>query len=152
MRPVGSAEELERRRTRAVELLEEGVSRKLLARILGVSPASLSRWRRLAGAGALEAKPNVGPKQQLTDEDCEELEELLLEGATAHGWHNNLWTAARVGEVIFRHFGVKYHPAHVSRVLRNRLAWTSQKPACQRRDPDDTAIETWASCEPTADR
>jgi transposase len=144
MRPVGSAEELERRRTRAVELLEEGVSRQLLGRILGVSPTSLSRWRRLADAGALEAKPSVGRKQQLTDEDCEELEGLLLEGATAHGWHNNLWTAARVGEVIFRHFGVKYHPAHVSVILRNRLDWTSQKPACQRRDPDDTAIETWA--------
>jgi len=145
MRPIGSAEELERRRTRAVELLEEGVSGKLLARVLGVSPSSLSRWRRLADAGALEAKPNLGPKQQLTDEDCEELKELLLEGATAHGWHNNLWTAARVGEVIYRHFGVKYHPAHVSRVLRNRLDWTSQKPACQRRDPDDAAIGTWAS-------
>jgi transposase len=144
MRPVGSAEELERRRTRAVELLEEGVSRKLLARILGVSPSSLSRWRRLAGAGELEAKPNHGPRRRLTDEECEELEELLLEGATAHGWHNNLWTAARVGEVISRHFGVKYHPAHVSRILRDRLDWTSQKPACQRRDPDDTAIETWA--------
>src|SRR5262245_51800354 len=110
MRPVGSAAELERRRTRAVELLEEGVSRKLLARILDVAPSSLSRWRRLADAGALAAKPILGPKRRLTDEDCAKLEELLLEGATAHGWHNNLWTAARVGEVIFRHFAVRYHP------------------------------------------
>jgi transposase-like protein len=69
MRPYGIAEELERRRFRAVALLEEGVSRKLLARILGVSPNTLSRWRKLATADLLCAKPNHGRPPRLTDND-----------------------------------------------------------------------------------
>ena len=60
MRPVGRAAELERRRFRAVELISEGVSRKLIARVLGVSPVSLCRWCKLAASGDLGAKPVPG--------------------------------------------------------------------------------------------
>jgi transposase len=143
MRSPGSSEDLERRRFRAVELMDEGVPRKLLARILDVSPASLSRWRRLADSGMLAAKPNPGAPRKLSDDDCRELEQLLLEGATAHGWLNNLWTAARVSRLIYDHFGVKYHPGHVSRILRDRLNWTCQRPVNHHEDRDDKAIERW---------
>ena len=34
---------------------------------------------------------------------------------------------AREGQVIADQFGVRYHPAHVSRLLRH-LGWTPQKP------------------------
>ena len=44
MRPKGNAEELERRRRRAVQLMREGESPTLIARILGVSRQSLYRW------------------------------------------------------------------------------------------------------------
>jgi transposase len=118
MRPRGSTEELERRRSRAVALMEEGVPRKWLARVLGVSRGSLSRWRRLADSGELKAKPQPGAQSKLSVDDYKELERLLLMGATSHGWNNNLWTASRVSRLIFVHFGVKYHPAHVSRLLR----------------------------------
>jgi transposase len=143
MRPHGNAEELERRRTRAVELMEEGIPRKLLARVLGVSPASLSRWRKLAELGALAAKPHPGAPHRLSDEDRRELERLLLKGATWHGWPNNLWTAARVARVIRDEFGVTYHPAHVSRILRCRLNWTCQRPVNHHDDRDDRGIARW---------
>src|SRR5215472_14249120 len=48
MRPKGILEELERRRRRAVELVERGESPTQVARILGVQPSSVHRWRRLA--------------------------------------------------------------------------------------------------------
>jgi transposase len=143
MRSRGSAEELEHRRIRAVELLEEGVSRLLLARILGVRPSSLSRWRKLAASGTLGAKPHLGPSRKLSDDDFLELERLLTEGATAYGWINNLWTATRVGRLIYDNFGVKYHPAHISRILRHRLNWTCQRPVNHHEDRDDKAIERW---------
>lgn len=120
MRPRGYAQELERRRFRAVELMDQGEPRKLIARILGVSPAALSRWRKLADAGALKAKPQPGAPRRLSDQDLQRLEGLLLQGATAHGWLNDLWTGSRVSQVIERHFGIKYHPAHVSRMLLTR--------------------------------
>jgi transposase len=97
----------------------------------------------LAELGALAAKPHRGAPRRLSDEDCQELERLLLKGATWHGWPNNLWTAARVGRVIYDHFGVMYHPAHVSRILRCRLNWTCQRPVNHHDDRDDRAIARW---------
>ena len=79
MRPTGRAEELERRRYRAVELMGGGVPRKLIARVFGVSPSSLARWCKLAEAGALGAKPVPGRPPRLTDEDYRELEHGLVE-------------------------------------------------------------------------
>src|SRR5215471_10988391 len=145
MRPKGSADLLQWRRTRAVELMDQGECPALIARILGVTTNSLYRWSRMAQAGALESKPHLGPPRRLTDRDYEDLEKLLLEGATAHGWINNLWTAARVGEVIKKHFGVAYHPAYVSRILRERLNWTCQRPDSQHRDRDDDEIKWWVT-------
>lgn len=145
MRPKGRAALLQWRRTRAVELLEQGECPALVARILGVVPNSLYRRRRMAQAGALESKPHPGPQKRLTDHDYEELEKLLLEGAAAHGWINTFWTAARVGEVIRKHFGVAYHPSHVSRILREHLSWTWQRPDSQHRDRDDDEIKWWVT-------
>src|SRR5262249_51656930 len=105
---------------------------------------SVHRWRRMARQDSgLDAKPHPGRKPLLSQEQLVEVRRLLLQGPKEHGWPNNLWTAARVAEVITRHFGVEYHPSHVSRILTEPLNWTCHKPLCQRRDPDDTAIETW---------
>lgn len=143
MGPRGYAEELERRRSRAVELMDQGEPRKLIARILGVSPTALSRWRKLADAGALKAKPQPGAPRRLSDQDFQRLEGLLLQGATAHGWLNDLWTGSRVSQVIERHFGVKYHPGHVCRMLKRYLDWSSQRPQPQSIGRDDDEIERW---------
>jgi transposase len=145
MRPHGNADELERRRRRAVALLKEGMPRNLLAKVLGVYPSSLSRWRKLEETGTIGAKPHPGTSTKLSDNDCEELKQLLLRGATSYGWPNNLWTAARVGRLIYNHFGVMYHPAHISRILRVRLNWTCQKPVNCPEDRDDKVIEIWRS-------
>src|SRR5215210_7074282 len=101
MRTKGTAAELERRRRRAVELLEQGERPALVARILGVRRTSLHRWRRMARkANGLSAKPAPGAKRRLTDTQLGELEQLLSKGAPAHGFPNELWTAARVALLI----------------------------------------------------
>src|ERR1700730_1595339 len=121
MRPKGTAAELERRRRRAVDLLEQGEKPAVVARILGVRPTSLHRWRRMARQGqGLTAKPPSGAKRRLTDSQLRELEQILLKGATAHGYPNELWTSARAAQIIQRHFGVKYHKDYVRRLLRRR--------------------------------
>jgi transposase len=91
----------------------------------------------------LAAKPTEGPKPRLSDVQLAELEELLLKGATAHGWVNDLWTAARVTVLIQRHFGVQFHPEHVRRILNHRLNWSSQRPQRQHPDGNDAAIALW---------
>ena len=83
----------------------------MVARILGVRPSSLHRWRRMARqAGGLAARPAPGRSRRLTDLQLAQLERLLRQGATAHGFPNQLWTSARVAQLIRRHFGVAYHP------------------------------------------
>src|SRR5262249_16130273 len=117
MRPEGTAAELERRRRRAVALVEGGESPGLLARILGVPRPALRRWRPLARRpDGLAAKPNRGPRPRLSDQQLAVLEALLDQGAVAHGWPNHLWTSRRVAVMVERHFGVRYHPDHVRKI------------------------------------
>ena len=130
MRPIGTAEELGRRRRRAVELAKQGEHPATVARFLGCGRSSVYTWVKLDrdNAEKLAAKPHTGPKPRLTDEQAKGSEGLLLEGAKAHGWHNDLWSAHRVAEVIRRRFGVGYHTEHVRKIIRRRLRWSSQKP------------------------
>jgi transposase len=148
MRPKGTASELERRRRRAVTLLEQGEAPAVIARILGVARPTLYRWRRMARQDhGLTAKPSPGAKRRLTDPQLTELEGLLDKGAPAHGFPNELWTSARVAQVILRHFGVKYHPDYVRRLLRYRLDWTCHKPQPKARERNDKEVERWKADE-----
>lgn len=148
MRSKGTAAELERRRRRAVQLVEQGEAPTLVARILGITPSSLHRWRRMARHGnGLAAKPACGAKRRLTDPQLRQLENLLDQGAAAHGFPNELWTAARVAQVIRRHFGVQYHPDYVRRLLRRRLDWTCHKPQRRDRERNDKEVERWKADE-----
>src|SRR6516164_7954560 len=127
-RPLGTAAELQRRRERAVQAVDEGQPRKAVASVLGVHVKTVSRWVRDARhPGGLAAKPQLGPTPGLTDADLRRWEGLLAQGAKAHGWHNQLWTAARVARLVERHFDISYHPEHVRKVLKRRLVWTPQK-------------------------
>jgi transposase len=131
-----------------VRLLEQGEPPAVVARILGVTSPSLHRWRRMARQGhGLDAKPVPGARRRLTDPQLKELEGLLDKGAPAHGFPNELWTAARVALLIRSHFGVEYHPDYVLRLLRRRLGWTCHKPQRRARQRNDKEVERWKADE-----
>ena len=144
MRPVGSPEELERRRRRAIALWEQGERPSVIIRILGVSSTSFYRWRgaALQGEDGLAAKQRVRPMRLTADELLTLIAELK-KGATAHGWRNELWTGERVGALIERLFHVTYSPDHVRKLLRQKLHWTSQKPERRGRERDEEEIKRW---------
>ena len=136
---------MEARRRRGVALLEEGLGVREAARQIGCSPASVSRWQAEVQAGgpdALRAKPAPGRPPRLTARQRGKLLKLLLKGATAHGFSTELWTLPRVAEVIARTFGVRYHPAHVWKILRGE-GWSCQKPERRARERDEAAIQHW---------
>jgi transposase len=143
MRPIGTPEELQRRRLRAVELVEQGESPEDVARFLGCGRSSVYTWVKLAkrSLGALAARPHPGPSPRLSDGQLAELEPLLLQGAKAHGFRTELWTAARAAELIERHFQVRFHPEHVRKILKRRLNWTSQEPQRRAKERDEAAID-----------
>jgi transposase len=67
---------------------------------------------------------------------------LLRQGAEAFGFRGAVWTCRRVAGLIAEQFGVRYHRAHVSRLLR-RLGWTPQKPIIRATQRDAEAITIW---------
>jgi transposase len=124
-------------------LVNEGESPEDVARFLGCGRSSVYTWVKRAreGPSALAAKPHPGRTPRLGEADRKRLEALLLEGAVAHGWRTELWTAARVADLIERHFGIAFHPEHARKVLKRKLGWTSQKPQKRARERDEAAIE-----------
>jgi transposase len=119
-----------------------------VANAIGVHVKSVERWVRMAHQpNGLDAKPQPGPTPALTDANLKRLERLLVKGAKANGWPNELWTAARVARLIERKFGRQYHPEHVRKILKWRLGWTSQKPRRRARERDDKEVARWVGDE-----
>jgi transposase len=54
----------------------------------------------------------------MTDDQLTQLPALIARGAEAFGFRGNRWTTHRVADALKQVFGVTYHPAHVSRLLR----------------------------------
>jgi transposase len=143
-RPFGSASALELRRRQAVQAVQAGDKVKDVARILGVGQRSIYRWLQLAEKpDGLVAKPHPGPATRLSPQQQQELEQMLRQGAKAHGWSNELWSTQRIADLIRRHFGISLHHDHVGRFLRTRLKWSPQKPRRRARERDENAIAQW---------
>ena len=148
MRPIGSPKALERRRQRAIALLDRGLSLKEVARRVGASFSAVFRWQQTVlqdGPAALKAKPVPGRPRKLQDHECQQLLKLLMEGALTYGFPNDLWTLKRISAVIRKEFGVVYHPNHVWRLLQ-RAGWSCQVPERQAIQRDPEAIAQWKRC------
>jgi len=149
MRTLGSAEVLERFRRQAVAAVQDGQSQADVARVLGVNKASVSRWvtkveEHGGNLDALAAKPR--PVKRLLSPDNERLlADLLAQGAHAHGWPNDLWTAARVRVLILKKFQIDFHVEYVRTILKKRLNFSSQRPQVQAKKRDAAAVERWKS-------
>jgi len=145
MRPEGSPQELERRRRRAIALLDEGHSQAEVARCVGCHPSSVMRWRKArdrAGAEALKPRPASGRPPKLPPRHKQRLVQYLLQGPMKHGYRTDVWTTRRVAELIEDKFRVPYHRDHVGRLLHS-LGWSHQKPKRRALQRDEEAIKQW---------
>jgi transposase len=140
---------LERRRMEAAELLRQGVSQSEVARRLGVHRQSVIRWVRQleqAGRAGLRQAGRAGRRPRLNGVQLRQLEQALKRGPEASGYASGLWTASRVGALIEELCGVRYHEAHVWRILR-RLGWSCQRPTGRALERDEKAIREWKKVE-----
>lgn len=145
MRPTGTAQQLEKRRRLAIELLKSGKHPAAVARAVSASRSSVQRWQEAyarSGAAGLKARPIPGRLAHLLPRQLAKLKRVLLRGPLAAGYLTELWTLERIGQVIRKHFGVRYHPGHVWRILR-RLGWSSQKPERRPMQRDEEAVQHW---------
>lgn len=149
MRVPGSAEVLEYRRHKALELLDEGRSLNEVGRLLNCAPSSVMRWRdarQSGGDDALKVKTASGRPPKLTEKQKRALVKILLKGPLAAGYRTDLWTTARIAEVIERRFGVRYHRDHIGRLM-GQMGWSHQKPERRARERDEDRIADWVANE-----
>jgi transposase len=135
----------EGRRLRAWELKQQGWSQRDIARALGVTEGAVSQWMKRAREGGVEGlrkRTSPGAPTRLSEQQRKQLKELLAQGAAAYGFRGDVWTCERVAEVIRKEFGISYHPAHVSRLVR-AIGFSLQKPVRRANQRDEEAIRRW---------
>jgi transposase len=133
------------RRLRALQLKREGWYQRDIADALGVSEVAVSRWMaraRHGGPEALLTHPAPGHPPKLSAAQKRLIPEFLWHGAEAYGFRGEVWTRARIAQVIEEEFGVRYHKGHVGRLLQE-LRWTPQVPIRRAIQRDEGAIQRW---------
>lgn len=96
------------------------------------------------GVEALAARPNLGRRPRLTDEERAELARIVRDGPRTAGFATDLRTLRRVAKVIRERFGAAYHVRYLGRLLK-KLGFTRQKPAFRATQRDERAIARWRS-------
>jgi transposase len=135
----------QRRRLKAGRLFAGGLAQATVARRLGVSRQTASRWQqwwRSGGVVALRGAGRTGRKSKLSRDELCRLEACLLAGPRCYGFETDLWTLKRIARVIRRVFRVAYHPCHVWKLL-GQLGWSCQRPERRARERNQEAIGRW---------
>ena len=99
-------------------------------------------WKQQDIAAALRRQRAPGPTPKLATDQGAQLPNLLAPGAEAYGYRGQVWTTRRVADLIHRNFGIRYHPSHVSRLLRS-VGLSVQKPIQRATQRNEAAIEAW---------
>ena len=145
MRSPGSIPELQRRRLLAVQRVLDGYPIEEVADFLGVHRTTVSRWVaafRARGTAGLAVGASPGRPRKLTTTQEKVVLRWLADDPTEHGFPTELWTAARIGQMIEQEFGVVFNPRYLSGWLRDR-GFTPQKPQRVPRERDPVEIREW---------
>ncbi|MBG0831739.1 IS630 family transposase [Planomonospora sp. ID67723] len=143
-----SAAERERRqalRFQAADMFAGNIAPPRVARLLGITRKSAYEWHALwrrNGKAALASKGAAGAGGKLTQRQLERLQALLEQGAAAHGWADQCWSAARIALLIAERFRIHYTARGVAYLLK-RLGWSFQVPAHRALRRDEARVATW---------
>lgn len=149
MRTPGSPAELERRRRLAVRRLDDGYDVPTVADLLGVAERTVWRWAAAArdrGPAGLAARPVTGRPPRLNPAQRKAALRCLRERPTDWGFPTELWTAARVAQVLREVWAVDYHPRYLSAWLRAH-GWTPQTPRRAPRERKPEVIDAWCAAD-----
>jgi transposase len=121
---------LAQRRFLAVRRVAEGLPPAQVAEVLGVHVETVRLWVRTHKGGgdvALQGTPHPGRKPFLTPDQDAQVRSWLTQSPTTFGFRTELWTAARVAQLIRDRLGVAYHPNYLREWLSTR-GYSPQKP------------------------
>ncbi len=120
-----------RNRIRAILMIgEEKKKQKEVAEKCKIGIRALNHWisrYKTEGLKGLTDKPRPGKVSKLTEEQREELKEIIGAGPIASGYDSGIWTCSIVSDVIYKKFNVKYSISQVSRIL-HKIGFSYQVP------------------------
>jgi putative transposase len=133
-------------RLEAAQMFAAGLDTSEIAERLRVTRKSVNEWKRSWKAGGIAALASHGPggaRCRLSEGQLAQLEAELDVGPAGHGWiEDQRWTLARITQLIFELFRVRYTPRAVSYLL-HRIGWSPQVPAHRAAERDEQAVATW---------
>jgi transposase len=145
MRSQGSSAELAHRRELAIHRLLDGYAVEEVADFLEVDASTVRRWRAgfvRDGWAGLRARPVPGRPTKLTRTQEKIVLRWLDDPPTAFGFTTELWTAARLADLIRQEWGVDLSPRYLPRWLRRR-GFSPQKPERVPHERNDEGIAAW---------
>ena len=144
---------LEQQRFNAARMSEHGIEPRIIAASLGFDDQTVRRWLReyrRGGMDALKARLHPGPVPRLSDQQKQQLPQLLSQPPSVYATEAEcaglagalLWTTARIATLIKSRFGVSYHPSHVGQMM-HELDYSQQLPHKQPKRRDQQKIDQW---------
>lgn len=133
-------------RKRGVAAVQSGESPAAVARVLGVSRATLYGWLalyRAGGWGRLIAKKRGGRRPKLDAKKLAWIYHVVTEGDPRQfRFKFALWTARMVREVIRQRYNIRLSHASVCRLL-NQLGLSAQRPLWRAYQQDPEKVDEW---------
>lgn len=133
-------------RMRGVASVQDGQSPEIVARVLGISRATIYSWLsryRQGGWGALDAKKRGGRRPILDGKALKWIFQTVTnKNPLQLRFTFALWTAKMVGQLIHERFGVKLSKASVCRLL-GQLGLTPQRPVWRAYQQKPGEVQKW---------
>ncbi len=107
--------------------------------------STVHQWKNTVdqhGLAGLLRKGCSGRTAKLSDDERQQLAEIVRAGAVAYGFPNEQWTSKRVRLVIFERFHVEYNSNYVCEILKS-LDLSPQLPQVRSAKRDQAAIDRW---------
>ena len=126
-------------RMQAIANALEGMTRAEAARLAGMERQALRdavvRYNA-EGLAGLHDRPRPGPRSRLTEDQHEQLRQLVLDGPDVEATGLSAWTLAELCREVEARWGVRYHEGHMSKLMR-KLGLSRQKarPSHPKADP-----------------
>jgi transposase len=133
------------RRVIGVRRMLEGYPTDEVADFLDVDLRTVWRWwSRFQEDGweGLTAQTGGGRPPKLTGTQTKIVVRWLRDDPSEHGFSTDLWTAARIGQLIRKEWGIAFHPHYLSSWMRKH-GLSPQKPQRVPRERDPEAIAAW---------
>ena len=137
--------ERERVRIRAGKLFAKGRAQAEIARKFTVTRAAVSQWHaawKKNKKTGLISRGHPGFPSRLTDEKRNVFKQAILAGPLSHGYETNLWTLARLADVMKKCTHIRFGHNHTWQIVRG-LGFTCQKPQVKAKQRDEKAIKAW---------